>query len=80
MADGVTMETGASVVWHAELDSKSAPALAPIPLRLMVARNALDATKRPGHVTMDHAKVGEGMINLRYNVETEFLSPSLHLK
>ena len=62
MADGATMETGARAVWHAEQDSKSAFALAPIPLRLMVERNALDPTKRPGHVAMDHAKVGERMM------------------
>ena len=55
MADGATTETGASVVRLAELDSKSASALAPIPLRLMAERNALDPRKRPGHVTMEHA-------------------------
>ena len=59
MADGAPMETGASVVRLAELDNKSDSALAPILLRLMVGRNALDPTKRPGHVTMDHAKVGQ---------------------
>ena len=62
MADGATMETGACVVWHAEPDSKSASAVAPIPLRLMVERNAVDPTKRPGNVTRGHAKVGERMI------------------
>ena len=61
--DGAPMETGASVVLLAELESKSAPALAPIPLRLMVGRNALGPTKRPGHVTIDHAKVGERLIS-----------------
>ena len=61
--DGAPMETGASVVWLAELDSKSAPALAPIPLRLMAGRIVWDARKRPGHVTMDHAKVGERRIS-----------------
>ena len=68
MADGAPMETGASVVWLAELDSKSASALAPIPLRLMVERNALDPTKIPGHVTMDHAQVGERMIIYKANL------------
>ena len=56
------MEIGASVMRRAELDSKSASVLAPIPLRLMVERNALDPTKIPGHVIMDHAQVGEKMI------------------
>ena len=62
MADGQPMETGTSVVRLAELDSNRDSALAPIPRRLMVGRNVLDLTKRPGHVTMDHAKVGERMI------------------
>ena len=57
------METGASVVRLAELDNKSDSALAPTLPRLMVGRNALDPTKKPGNVTIDHAKVGERLIS-----------------
>ena len=59
MVDGQPMETGASVVSLAEMDRKSDSALVPIPLRLMEGRNVLDPTNRSGHVTMDHAQVGE---------------------
>ena len=63
MADGAPMKTGASVARLAELECKSDSALAPTLPRLMVGRNVLDPTKRPGHVAMDHAKVGERLIS-----------------
>ena len=56
------METGESAAPPVEMDSNSAHAPAPIPLRLMVGRNVLDPTKRPGHVTINHAKVGKRKI------------------
>ena len=50
-------ETGDNVAPLAELESKSALAPVPIPLRLMVEHNAQETTKKQNHVIMVHALV-----------------------
>ncbi len=62
MADGVTLETGASAVLLVEMDSRNAHVPAPIPLRLMVEQNVLDLIKRQSHVIMVHALVRNRLV------------------
>ena len=58
MADGVTGETGENATLPVEMESKSACVPVPILLRLMARLGAPGSIKKQGHVTMDHAKVG----------------------
>ena len=57
MVDGASGETGDTVASLAELESKSAHAPVPTPLRLTVEHNAQETTKKQNHVIMVHALV-----------------------
>ena len=55
----MTLGTGASVVCRVEAASRSVHEAAPIPLRHMVARSALETARRPESVRRERVKVGK---------------------
>lgn len=65
MADGALGETGENAALLLEMDHKSAQALAPIPLRLIVEHNVLGPAKRQIHAIMPHVLVSKKDIKSR---------------